>query len=99
MISRQRAIWSQCHNCVASDKKSHWIKEVEKCYGISCDLYGLRPVRSESGKPVEAHNIPVMIKGWRSEVAARVGMSSSDTVESEAALKPAQTVLECKSKG
>lgn len=45
MISRQKAIFEQCHQCVASDKKHSWVKDVEQCQGYSCCLYHLRPVQ------------------------------------------------------
>jgi len=81
MISRQRAIFTQCHLCVAPDKASHWIRETENCQGYSCALYHLRPVRGKRGNPTEAHKIPHHLKRWREEIASSVGCSILLNVE------------------
>lgn len=69
MLSRQKAIWEQCHQCIAADKKSSWVKDVEGCLGYTCCLYHLRPVRGEDGKRVDAYKNPRMVEGWSSDVA------------------------------
>jgi len=75
MISRQKAIFEQCHQCVASDKKHSWVKDVEQCQGYSCCLYHLRPVRGDDGRRAEAHNFPVMLKGWHPDIALYIAPS------------------------
>ncbi len=76
-VSRQRAIFEQCHQCVAADKKHSWVKDVEGCQGYSCCLYHLRPVRGEDGRKVEAQKYPVMLEGWHPDIALCVAPSLS----------------------
>ncbi len=74
-ISRQKAIFEQCHQCVAADKKHSWVKDVEECMGYSCCLYHLRPVRNSVGRKVEAYNVPKMLNGWSLDIAGYLSPS------------------------
>lgn len=68
-VSRQKAIFEQCHQCVAIDKKHSWVKDVEECQGYSCCLYHIRPVSDGKGRKTEAHNVEGMLVGWSPDIA------------------------------
>lgn len=88
-ISRQRAIFEQCHQCVAADKKHSWVKDVEECKGYSCCLYHLRPVSTGNHRKIEAFNKPEMIKDWHPDIADHIAPSLSRFLSCDQALESA----------
>ncbi|MBE9549789.1 MAG: hypothetical protein IMF09_10320 [Proteobacteria bacterium] len=98
-VSQQKAIWHQCRMCVAADKGSFWVNEIEGCQGYSCSLYHLRPVHAEDSKMVYAYRVPLHIQGMNTDLLKKVAPSLLPLLDAQLATEIHEIEKTSQSKG